>query len=320
MISARSKQSTQLRSLIATRRTSFMLMARAASRSRRRSSAAEKPDWDDCGSVGVVLVGRWRHDSSLVGTGGLVRCLGSSGKLVVVFGGAGGHLFGLELVSAKTSRRLRCSVAVFLCWAFIVASALTVYLVHFAIFKQQIRLDIGLNATWYHRRAQWQALKAYEENFLNLPVQNVIIGHTAGQYCNEKYSCIKIVLDIQNDHLKRGFDDIGPNFLLGGNGLVFEGRGANVVGAMVKYWNLRSISVMFIGDYRTSSTDPFQFDHLNTLLETLVDKLVLRSDYVVFGHCQVSTHIISPGKHVMENLKRLSHWNATNSDKCLHYF
>lgn len=176
---------------------------------------------------------------------------------------------------------------------------------------------LGLKEGWYLRREEWQALKQYEQDFLNLPVQYVIIGHSAGNYCKDKYACIKSMLIIQEDHLKRGFEDIGPNFLVGGNGILFEGRGANVVGAMVKSWNVKSISIMFMGDYRTNNTVPEQFAHIDVLLEKLVEKNVLVPNFVLYGHCQVATHIISPGPKIMKQLRNLTNWNNMNEDKCL---
>ncbi|XP_059055371.1 peptidoglycan-recognition protein SC2-like isoform X2 [Achroia grisella] len=228
-----------------------------------------------------------------------------------------GRILGLELVSPNSAPRLRCSVAVFVCWAALVASALAFCIFYFALYKHQTRLDIGLKEPWYLRRDDWQAMPAYEEDFLQLPVQYVLIGHTAANYCTEKYSCIQKMLDIQQDHLRRDFGDIGPNFLLSGNGLLFEGRGANLVGAMVKSWNIKMISVMFMGDYRKDPISEAQFTHLKVLLEVLTEKNVLRPDYIIYGNCQISAQTISPGPNVMKNLHYLKHWNSSNSNLCL---
>ncbi|XP_061382399.1 uncharacterized protein LOC116777349 isoform X3 [Danaus plexippus] len=66
-----------------------------------------------------------------------------------------GRFLGLELVSTKQARRLRCSVAVFVCWALVVASALVIYLVYVALPNQQFRLDIELPLPKY----LWQVIK-----------------------------------------------------------------------------------------------------------------------------------------------------------------
>ncbi|XP_023941142.1 peptidoglycan-recognition protein SC2 isoform X2 [Bicyclus anynana] len=228
-----------------------------------------------------------------------------------------GRFLGLELVSSKHSRRLRCSVAVFVCWAFLVVSGLVIYLIYVALPKPT-RLDIGLNATWYLRRDEWQALASNGEDFLKLPLSYVIIGHSAANNCTERYMCIKEMLDIQLDHMKLSFADIGPNFLVGGNGDVFEGRGANVFGAMVTSWNRRSISIMFLGNYVTFEPREPQFNHTNILLETLVKEGVLRRDYVLYGQCQLLPQTISPGPRLVAQLGHFKQWNKTGKEGCLH--
>ncbi|EEC04446.1 peptidoglycan recognition protein, putative, partial [Ixodes scapularis] len=46
-----------------------------------------------------------------------------------------------------------------------------------------------------------------------------------------------------------GWDDIGYNFMIGGNGMVLEGRGWNHVGAHTVGFNNKSVSLGFVGDY-----------------------------------------------------------------------
>ncbi|XP_075990726.1 peptidoglycan recognition protein 1-like isoform X3 [Anticarsia gemmatalis] len=54
------------------------------------------------------------------------------------------RILGLELVSPQNTKRLRCSIAVFVCWAFVVACALTFFIFHYALAKQVYRLDLDL--------------------------------------------------------------------------------------------------------------------------------------------------------------------------------
>lgn len=157
----------------------------------------------------------------------------------------------------------------------------------------------------------------YGIELLELPIPNVIIGHSAMEFCIGKYACIKNVLEIQMDHQRRGWNDIGPNFLVSSDGLVFEGRGANILGAMVKSWNRKCISIMFLGNYAIDKPTDVQVDRVKVLLNELVKKQVLTTDYALYGHCQKVTDIITPGPHVMDNLYRFDHWNPTNAAACL---
>ena len=47
-----------------------------------------------------------------------------------------------------------------------------------------------------------------------------------------------------------GWDDIGYNFVIGGDGRVYEGRGWDRVGAHTKGWNSISVSFAVMGDFR----------------------------------------------------------------------
>ncbi|KAG6458074.1 hypothetical protein O3G_MSEX010654 [Manduca sexta] len=111
--------------------------------------------------------------------------------------------------------------------------------------------------------------------------------------------------------------DIGPNFLVSGNGIVFEGRGADVFPVMMVDWNRRSIMIMFLGDYRYDASTIAQFEHVSVLLEELVKKQVLTPDYTVWASCQLSPHTISPGIKVLERMKLFEHWKQTNVSLCL---
>lgn len=47
----------------------------------------------------------------------------------------------------------------------------------------------------------------------------------------------------------RGWDDIGYNFLVGGDGNVYEGRDWDRLGAHTLGYNVRSIGIAFIGTF-----------------------------------------------------------------------
>lgn len=61
---------------------------------------------------------------------------------------------------------------------------------------------------------------------LQLPVSRVIIAHTAAEGCQTQEECMFQVRYIQTFHMdSMNWDDIGYNFLVGGDGNVYEGRG-----------------------------------------------------------------------------------------------
>lgn len=76
-------------------------------------------------------------------------------------------------------------------------------------------------------REAWKAEDSKTNlNELNLPVDRYIIAHTVGGNCSNKNDCLKVVKSIQHMHMydpRFLFDDIAYNFLIGGDGNVYEG-------------------------------------------------------------------------------------------------
>ncbi|CAB3233606.1 unnamed protein product [Arctia plantaginis] len=231
---------------------------------------------------------------------------------------ARGRILGLQLVSRQMNKPLRCSVAVFVCWTLVVAIILISFIFYMVFNKNPTRLDLDIHEPWYLRRDDWYANDDRGITLLNLPISMVIISHSVREYCTEKYQCVQYVLDIQRDHLTENrWDDIGPNFLVGGNGYVFEGRGANVLGEMVKFFDYKSISIMFLGNYVYDKPTLAMFDNLSVLFKELVNKRVLTTDYKVYGQCQVIGAIVKPGPNVMDNLHHFDHWDPKNRSSCM---
>ena len=72
-----------------------------------------------------------------------------------------------------------------------------------------------------------------------------------------------------------GWDDIGYNFLVGGNGKIYEGRGWDRVGAHVKNWNSKSVGISFIGTFMTTKPTDAALKAAQDLIECGVSQMVL---------------------------------------------
>ncbi|CAB3233608.1 unnamed protein product [Arctia plantaginis] len=231
---------------------------------------------------------------------------------------ARGCALGAELVTNQKRKGVRCSIAVFLCWTLVITGVLIYFVFYFALAPKLSRMDLDIDEPWYFRRDQWYANPDQGFELLDLPVSLVLIGHSALDFCTKIDECKRKVLDIQEIHqLDSHFYDIGPNFLVGGNGYVFEGRGANIMGAMITYFNLKSISIMFLGNYVYDKPTLAMFDNLSVLLQELVNKRVLTTDYKLYGQCQVIGFVVPPGPNVMDNLHHFDHWDPTNKTFCI---
>jgi N-acetylmuramoyl-L-alanine amidase len=79
------------------------------------------------------------------------------------------------------------------------------------------------------------------------PATYVVIIHTASNACDNEASCSAEVREIQKMQMDRKFDDIAYNFLVGGDGQSYEGRGWDLCGAFAKKVNNRSLGIAFIG-------------------------------------------------------------------------
>lgn len=137
----------------------------------------------------------------------------------------------------------------------------------------------------------------------------VIISHTAFGFCREKIWCINSVKQVQMIARRRNLNDIEYNFLVGGDGNVYEGRGWDVAGDHTPDFDDKSIGIAFIGDF-TYKNEPTiqQIDAAIKLLEFGVHRKRLRDDYRLLGQSQVMK-TDSPGS-VLSVIKTWKHWTA----------
>ncbi|GFS90433.1 peptidoglycan-recognition protein 1 [Trichonephila clavipes] len=99
-------------------------------------------------------------------------------------------------------------------------------------------------------REEWRARPPVRFRAMKLPLNHVIIQHTATTFCKTKPQCIRDIQFIQDYHLDyKGWGDIAYNFLIGGDGRVYEGVGWKNQGSHSINFNSVSLGIAFIGDY-----------------------------------------------------------------------
>lgn len=159
-------------------------------------------------------------------------------------------------------------------------------------------------------RSEWGAYKPRKPNnkLETLPPNYVIVSHTASTVCLIKDMCIKHVRNIQDLHVKQlGWNDIGYNFLVGGDGNVYEGRGWDAEGAHTKGYNTKSIGIAFIGEFTGKIPTQAQVDAVKQLLKVGLSEKKLAANYKLLGQNQVKA-TQSPGTKVYEIIKTWDHW------------
>nr|BBE08144.1 peptidoglycan recognition protein L1, isoform B [Plautia stali] len=140
------------------------------------------------------------------------------------------------------------------------------------------------------------------------PAKYVVIGHTVSTNCYKQINCENVMKELQEYHLKIDFCDIGYNFVIGGDGYIYEGRGWGIFGAHTKAFNCHSIGIAFTGNYNEGLLSPTMEEALKLLIEEGLKLGEIADDYKLFGHCQIRKSD-SPGVHVMEKIKKWKHWS-----------
>ncbi|CAH1132574.1 unnamed protein product [Ceutorhynchus assimilis] len=158
-------------------------------------------------------------------------------------------------------------------------------------------------------RAEWLAQPPTNDTTpLVTPVQYVIIHHTATENCSSQSQCVFYVRQIQTYHIEsRGWYDIGYNFLVGGDGAAYEGRGWIVEGAHTLGWNSKSIGIAFVGTFLSKVPPDIQILTCKRVIERGVELGYIRKDYKLLGARQLFA-TESPGIALLENLKTWDHW------------
>ncbi|KAM7357056.1 peptidoglycan-recognition protein SD-like [Cochliomyia hominivorax] len=159
-------------------------------------------------------------------------------------------------------------------------------------------------------RMEWNAKEpANPLTSLELPVSRIIIAHTAGNDCKSKEQCSQQVRNIQHFHMsKYNYDDIAYNYLIGNDGNIYEGRGSDHQGALVKGYNVGSIGVAFIGNFIKDLPSEMALVAAKTLIEKLINLQKLKEDYKIFAHSQLMS-TISPGDALFAEIKTWPKWS-----------
>ncbi|XP_024120156.1 peptidoglycan recognition protein 5 [Oryzias melastigma] len=154
-------------------------------------------------------------------------------------------------------------------------------------------------------RLQWGAAAPKQKEALKGSAQRVVIHHTALQNCRGLPDSKEHLVSIQSMHMnQRGFDDIGYNFLIGGDGTVFEGRGWGVVGAHTKGHNQDSLGIAFMGNFNSDKLTEEALRSVKGLLLSGVSQNYIDPEFVLYGHRDLAS-TQCPGDNVYAALSHL---------------
>ncbi|XP_029571364.1 peptidoglycan recognition protein 1-like isoform X1 [Salmo trutta] len=154
-------------------------------------------------------------------------------------------------------------------------------------------------------RGQWGAAAPRCRETLKYPAQRVVKHHTALLHCGGIQECMDQLIHIQRMHMQdRNFDDIGYNFLIGGDCTVYEGRGWGVVGAHTKGNNHNSLAIAFMGNFNNESPSPAALSSVKQLLQCGVSQGHLHPELILLGDRDLRD-TECPGERLYAALKHL---------------
>nr|XP_015919087.2 peptidoglycan recognition protein-like [Parasteatoda tepidariorum] len=159
-------------------------------------------------------------------------------------------------------------------------------------------------------RKDWEARNAMREREMSLPVNHVIILHTDTTFCMKDWHCVREVQTMQNYWLdEKGLWDLGYNFLISGNGRVYEVRGWNLTGAHVPNYNTNSYGIAFIGDFEKDIPTKSMLNSALQLIDCGVKRGYLTPAREIHGHRDcICTE--SPGKNLYNVIKYWKHFKG----------
>lgn len=157
-------------------------------------------------------------------------------------------------------------------------------------------------------RKEWGAKKPKRTKYLSTPVKYAVVHHSDTPQCLSENACKERIRSIQSYHMHHNhWDDIGYNYLIGGDGNVYEGRGANTVGAHVRNYNTVSLGICVIGNYEVKTPTAKTVNALKSILSCLMTRQKLRSNYLLRGHRDLGK-TTCPGKYLYNIINKWPHY------------
>ncbi|KAI4460616.1 peptidoglycan recognition protein [Holotrichia oblita] len=133
-------------------------------------------------------------------------------------------------------------------------------------------------------RNRWGARTPKETHTITTPVEYVIIHHSVTPTCSDEDACSKRLISIQNYHMdEKHFNDIGYNFMIGGDAKVYEGVGWSKEGAHTKDWNRKSMGIGFIGNFSAEAPPHKQLSIAKKLIRCGVALGEIEENYKLLG-------------------------------------
>ncbi|KAH6925867.1 hypothetical protein HPB50_011486 [Hyalomma asiaticum] len=160
-------------------------------------------------------------------------------------------------------------------------------------------------------RRDWGARRPRVQVAMRNPrAQHVFIHHTTGPQCKDKRSCSRLIRSHQNHHMNANrWPDIGYNFLVGGDGRIYEGRGFGREGAHTRGYNQIGIAISFVGDFSRAKPSPKMLKAARNLIACGVKMGKIQKGYSLHGHRDANC-TSCPGNSLYAIIKKWPHFKG----------
>ena len=93
---------------------------------------------------------------------------------------------------------------------------------------------------------------------------------------------------IRQNHLERGWDDIGYHYVIDQEGSIFTGRAEDVIGAHALGLNKESLGICCIGNFEEETPQDKQLNVLIKIVQQLAEKYQISREKII-GHRDVTS-------------------------------
>ncbi|KAH8354865.1 hypothetical protein KR084_012639 [Drosophila pseudotakahashii] len=157
-------------------------------------------------------------------------------------------------------------------------------------------------------KRQWGGKPSLGLHYQVRPIRYVVIHHTVTSECSGLLKCAEILQNMQSYHQNElDYNDISYNFLIGSDGIVYEGTGWGLRGAHTYGYNGNGTGIAFIGNFVDKLPTDAALQAAKSLLACGVQEGELSEDYALIAGSQViSTQ--SPGLTLYNEIQEWPHW------------
>ena len=164
-------------------------------------------------------------------------------------------------------------------------------------------------------KSEWYGKEPTSERSQKHPVPFVVISHTVTDPCYTYSDCASQMRNMQDRHMTDKLSDIGYNFVVGGDGNVYEGRGWDVTSMHTGFVRFCNMAISLIGNFVQDLPTNFQINATLELIKLGVKLGKIDENYkLVPMNVTVRLPTLSPGKKLYEIMKTWPHFWIPNED------